>query len=182
MDQLAAGHVALGALIAITIVLVFVVVVGWKLVSWLMRGGFRFQDLEAHQTEKGVTFNSAFKRAGFDGPEPPPWRLANPPQPKRSATATGNGLEAEAEGTFTTMLGIAEEGLRRGDRVAVSERDGHVRLATALETELGTAAHNAAKGDRVEIRIPQGSLLDNAARGGVQLTPWPSKPKPPEVQ
>lgn len=152
------GMAGLGALIATTIFLLVLVVICSRFFRWLKSAGFRFQDFEAHQDRNGVRLNSAFKRDGFEqrGPFTRPTAPADP----------GPALFMKPEDVltgYTIMVGLAAEKLRKGDRVAVTDKAGYVRLATAAETELGTIDNDALPEQQVRIRIPKGSSIPGEA-------------------
>lgn len=172
------GMAGLGALLATTIFLAILVIFSARFFRWLKSAGFRFQDFEAHQDRNGVKLTSAFKRDGFEqtqqrgftqpsGPAVPGVAKFGEQQPDQTY-ATYAPIEenkrraALATKPYTVMVGIAAEKLKANDRVAVTEKAGYVRLATALETELGTIEHDANEGQQVNIRVPQGALLAEA--------------------
>jgi hypothetical protein len=152
------GMAGLGALLATTIFLAILVTFSARFFRWLKSAGFRFQDFEAHQDRGGVKLTSAFKRDGF---EPLQRGYTQPSAPALPDVATFARLgQAQAqEKPYTIMVGIAAERLRTGDRIAVTDRKGYLRLATALETELGTADNDADEDQQIRVRVPKGSLL-----------------------
>lgn len=89
----AIGLAGLGALLATTIFLATFVVLALRLGAWLKGAGFRFQDFEAHQDERGVRLNSAFKRHEFSD-EQPSFPTSNAP----SVTVSHQRLEATPPG------------------------------------------------------------------------------------
>lgn len=138
-----AANAALGALIATTFFLLVFVIIGLRIFAWVKRAGFRFQAIKATQDDDGVRVKAAFKRTGFAQLSP---RL-------KQVLAQATSQPEDVLTAYTIMVGLAAEKLRKGDRVTDTDKAGYVRLATAIEHELGTVDNDALPEQQVRIRV-----------------------------
>ena len=152
------GLVSLGALIALVIFLTVIVVLGARVVRWLMGAGFRFADFEAHQTDQGVKMNSAFKRAGFSA-APQKAGFTKPTAPADPAPAFFDVKEPEQ---FDEMTAIADEDMQANTRVSIGSAPGHVQIAIATESDVGFTMHRVSKGKEVRLRVPRTTIQPGA--------------------